>query len=57
MWHVGIDLHRRKVVIAAVHDSGTASAVTTSDCREMAAVIDHLRSMRPFRAVGRTPVA
>lgn len=51
MWHVGIDLHRRTVVIAAVDDSGTASAAVTFNCRETAAVVNHLRSLRPFRAV------
>jgi transposase len=51
MWHVGIDLHRRTVVIAAIDDSGAASAPVTFDCSKTSAVVDHLRTLRPFRAV------
>ena len=51
MWHAGIDLHRRTVVIAAVNDSGRTIEPVTLDCRETSAIVEHLRSLRPFRAV------
>jgi transposase len=33
MWHLGIDLHRRTVVLAAVHDSGEAAEPKTFGCQ------------------------
>jgi len=51
MWHIGIDLHRRTVVIAAVDDSGQATKPVTLDCRETSAIVEHVRGLRPFRAV------
>jgi hypothetical protein len=41
MWHVGIDLHRKTLVIAAVDDSGTCCAPRQINCqdREVVAVI------------------
>ena len=51
MWHVGIDLHRQTLVIAAVDDSGTCRAPRRIDCRDRAAIVDAMRSLDPFRAV------
>lgn len=51
MSHVVIDLHRPTVVIAAVDDSGRTINPVTFDCRETSAIVEHLCSLRPFRAV------
>jgi transposase len=51
MWHVGIDLHRATVVIAAVDDSGNASAPRRVDCQDQDTILAVMRSLQPFRAV------
>ena len=51
MWHVGIDLHREFVVIAAVRDNGEAMAPLRFACREKEAIRDALRALGRFRAV------
>lgn len=51
MWHVGIDLHRQTVVIAAVDDSGTAAAPVSIACQDAAAIDKLMRTLQPFRAV------
>jgi transposase len=51
MWHVGIDLHRNTVVIAAVNDSGEAFDPVTLSCRDEGAIVAALEALRPFRAV------
>jgi transposase len=51
MWHVGIDLHRSTLVIAAVNDSGQAFDPVTLLCRDEEAIIKTLEALRPFRAV------
>jgi transposase len=51
MWHVGIDLHRQTLVIAAVDDFGNAPAPRRIDCQDRAAILDAMTSLQPFRAV------
>ena len=51
MWHLGIDLHRRTVVLAAVHDSGQAAEPQTFGCQDTNRIIEHVRGFKPFRAV------
>jgi transposase len=51
MWHVGIDLHRATVVLAAVNDAGEAMNVVTIRCEDMAAILEALKKLGPFRAV------
>lgn len=51
MWHVGIDLHRQTVVIAAVDDSGAAAAPVCVACQDAAAIDKLMRTLQPFRAV------
>jgi transposase len=51
MWHVGIDLHRLTVVIAAVDDEGNSQAVRRIECQDRQAIIDLMHSLQPFRAV------
>jgi transposase len=51
MWHVGIDLHRQTLVIAAVDDSGTCWAPRQINCQDREAIVDAMRPLDPFRAV------
>jgi transposase len=51
MWHVGIDLHREFVVIAAVRDNGEIMEPVKIACRQPEAISEVLRSLTPFRAV------
>ncbi len=51
MWHVGIDLHRRTVVLAAVNDAGEAMSPITIPCSDTATIVATMRSLTPFRAV------
>jgi transposase len=51
MWHVGIDLHRQTLVIAAVNDVGACVAPRRIDCRDREAIVEAMRSLDPFRAV------
>lgn len=39
MWHVGIDLHRAAVVMAAVNDAGEAMRPSTIACEDTAAIV------------------
>lgn len=51
MWHVGIDLHRLSVVIAAVDDAGNSFGARRIDCQDRPAILATMRSLQPFRAV------
>jgi transposase len=51
MWHVGIDLHRLTVVIAAVDDEGNSRSARRIECQNLAAITEVMRSLQPFRAV------
>ena len=51
MWHVGIDLHRLTVVIAAVNDEGNSTEVQRIDCQDRPAILATMRALQPFRAV------
>ena len=51
MWHVGIDLHRQTLVIAAVDDSGNALGPWRINCQDRAAILQAVSSLQPFRAV------
>jgi transposase len=51
MWHVGIDLHLRTAVIAAVSDSGEALAPVTIPCEDTHAIAEWVKRLGPFRAV------
>ena len=51
MWHVGIDLHRETVVIAAVNDMGEAMDPVRIACREREAILRVFRILGTFRAV------
>jgi len=51
MWHLGIDLHRRTVVVAAVHDSGETLEARTFDCRDVDRLVDYVHCLQPFRGV------
>lgn len=51
VWHLGIDLHRHTVVIAAVSDTGQAFEPVTHACRESETILETVRRLKPFRAV------
>jgi transposase len=51
MWHVGIDLHREFIVMAAVRDNGEVMEPVKIACRETEAIGEVIRSLVPFRAV------
>lgn len=51
MWHVGIDLHRSTVVIAAVNDMGEAMDPGTIRSQDTAAILEVVKRLGSFRAV------
>jgi transposase len=51
MWHVGIDLHRTTIVVAAVNDAGDAMKPITIRCQDAEAILDVAKRLRVFRAV------
>jgi transposase len=51
MWHVGIDLHRATIVVAAVSDSGEAMRPITIACQHTADIVAAVKKLTPFRAV------
>lgn len=51
MWHVGIDLHRATVVLAAVSDGGEAMNPVTIPCSDTVAIRDAVQALGAFRAV------
>jgi transposase len=51
MWHVGIDLHRTTVVLAAVNDGGEIIDPITIPCSDPARIVRTASAMGTFRAV------
>jgi transposase len=51
MWHVGVDLHRKTVVIAAVHDSGEVRPPVRCQNSETERIKETFRAFGSFRAV------
>jgi transposase len=51
MWHVGIDLHRTTVVIAAVNDDGAAMNPVNIPCSETETIVNVVTALGTFRAV------
>ena len=51
MWHVGVDLHRKTVVIAAVHDSGEVRPPVRLQNSETERIKDTFFAFGSFRAV------
>ena len=51
MWHVGIDLHRLTLVIAAVNDRGEVMGPVVIRCKDTAEIIAFFAKLGPFRAV------
>ena len=51
MWHVGIDLHRATVVVAAVNDAGETVNPITIPCSDTAAIVNAVNGLGTFRAV------
>jgi len=51
MWHIGIDLHRRMLVMAAVKDDGEVIDPRRIECQDTAAILEAVEQLKPFRAV------
>jgi transposase len=51
MWHLGIDLHRHTVVIAAINDAGEVRPAVKFNCSEPAEIVGYCQQFRPYRAV------
>lgn len=51
MWHVGIDLHRETVVIAAVNDTGEVTKPVSVRCADTETIVNVAQALEPFRAV------
>lgn len=51
MWHLGIDLHRRMLVMAAVKDDGEVIDSQRIDCQDTAEILQAVERLKPFRAV------
>jgi transposase len=51
MWHVGIDLHRQFIVIAAVHDDGKVIDPVRIACSETEELVKAVLALGRFRAV------
>jgi transposase len=51
MWYIGIDLHRRMLVMAAIKDDGEVIDPVRIDCQDTAAILKTVEDLKPFRAV------
>ena len=51
MWHVGIDLHRESLTIAALEDDGRVHPAQRFSCADVPQVLDALQAFGSFRAV------
>ena len=51
MWHIGIDLHRRMLVMAAVNDDGEVIDPQRIECQDTAAILEAVEQLKPFRTV------
>ena len=51
MWHVGIDLHKETIVVAAVKDDGEVIEPVRISCQETKAILEAFRPLGRFRAV------
>lgn len=51
MWHIGIDLHRLSVVLAAVNDAGEVRPIKRFECSNQEAILGACRELQPFRVV------
>ena len=47
MWHVGIDLHRQSLMVAAVDDEGNARAARRIDCQDRQTILETMSSLQP----------
>lgn len=51
MWHIGIDLHLRTLVVAAVNDAGETRGVVHLECADTEGIKRTFEELKPFRAV------
>lgn len=51
MWHTGIDLHLKTLVVAAVDDEGLTRPVVRLECSDIEGIRRTFEELRPFRVV------
>lgn len=51
MWHVGVDLHRKTIVMAAVHDTGEVRPPVRLECLQTGEIEAWFRELGEFRAI------
>jgi transposase len=51
MWHLGFDLHRHTVVIAAINDSGEVRPAVRFECSQTNEIKSYCERFEPFRCV------
>jgi len=51
MWYIGVDLHRKSLTLAAVHDSGQVRPPVRFDCQDTEQILAAFSDLSPFRAV------
>lgn len=51
MWHIGIDLHRLSVVLAAVNDAGEVRPIKRFACSNQKTILGACRALQPYQVV------
>jgi hypothetical protein len=51
MWHVGVDLHRQTLMIAAVNDTGEVTVPQRFQCSDTRGILHAFEQLKPFRVV------
>ena len=51
MHYVGIDLHKKTLVVAVENEHGPVGRSRRFQCRDESAILKAFRGLRPFRAV------
>jgi hypothetical protein len=51
MWHLGIDLHRNSLTLAAVSDGGELRPPVRIECLDTDGIVAAVAAVSPFRAV------
>ena len=51
MHYVGIDLHKRTMIVAVEDSEGPVGKACSYACQDVAAIREYMERLRPFRAV------
>ena len=51
MWHIGVDLHRHSLTLAAVNDTGEVRPPVRVECLDTASIVAAVTALTPFRVV------